>query len=545
MDALVNGNPGVPVSIHADIRIFHGIFLSIRNDTALALEVVHALEYNEFLSRHEICDVAAFATHIVPDVHQRWQTLLGEGISPGLGLVLQKTQMYFIQSHAPPDGVNGAAGVGQGGEVAVQGKLPGKTIGSNMMKSTFTLDGIEVESEDKNRLIGYVSEHEHLYRCYSAERKRVLLTKFLVFTPALLLVKLNQFVKEADDDIPVHNEWTSVRTLELMLDLRVLVDDKKWERFIMFQWDASNPYLLSLGDFHPETTYLDVSHTTPTPKARKYIIDALRNLAAMFALSLGGEESSYFEAMKPMIIWLTEGHTRMAPDCYVCYRIHLALERLFRRFREERAVSADDIHSLVIVGAFEREMLAEFTRVRERMPGKDQHSGVVTQFMESTLGSINFGGKRGGTEKSLNREDDKERNSSGKKKSQAERRSDREMRNKTVGATTSTTPVKDENHISKKAKMDSVGKGVGNSSSEPCPFHLACLLGVKYPSGSGVIVCNHKDKPTCPRGVHVKELRECTSACASEAFRAGMKGTLLELCKSALETAIVEGKFKA
>ena len=57
----------------------------------------------------------------------------------------------------------------------------------------------------------------------------------------------------------------------------------------------------------------------------------------MFATTFGGNRTDYMASMDPMLAWLFKGETKMAADSFICFHVHLALERVFRRVREDKA----------------------------------------------------------------------------------------------------------------------------------------------------------------------------------------------------------------
>ena len=119
------------------------------------------------------------------------------------------------------------AGVTGAAAEEAQGRVSGeKLIVKQVLYSTRTSDGVEVEAEDRSKLIAFVAAREHLFRLFSPERRRVLLTKRLDFTSTLMFEIFTDVLVQMEDDIETHSDWEPLRQLGLLGSLRFEVAEK-------------------------------------------------------------------------------------------------------------------------------------------------------------------------------------------------------------------------------------------------------------------------------------------------------------------------------
>ena len=133
-----------------------------------------------------------------------------------------------------------------------------------------------------------------------------------------------------------------------------------------------------------------------TADCRGHLLTALGNLGAMLAVIFGGERIKYLQAMEPMCTWLLNWETKMAADSFVCFRIHLALERVFKRMREEKAKGPEPDQSMLTTDALVRELAFEFVAARGKMPAKDVTSGPIISWLADGYEKVVFRKPGGG-----------------------------------------------------------------------------------------------------------------------------------------------------
>ena len=488
-----------------------------------------------------------------------WSATAGPELAETAGDAIMVTREQFAQEHGPgglyhvPNPLGSGTGIGAAASGSSSSGTAGGLIGAthsigtgsplvtgatsgerykNTMTMTRDKDGNMFHSHRGNEAPLFVIKWQHLLRVLLPSRVTLMLGPDTDLTSESYLEKIKTIY-----DMVMHMKrsvdkcWTTIPGLRHVNLLRVFIDPEKFGRFLEFQFRAKTPYLLSLNDFLPESSTLELSRRESNSNDMTLLRVALDNLSQVLSVVLGEPVDSYQHGLKPAIDMINDMSVQSVPTSWTCYMISFGLQIVFTDFKEGVPLPSE-LDKYTKSGAFVRALRVEMQVASDNMPKGDAMSSQVQAFLDRTHAEIVWvapkkeGGKEGNREKSP-RSDVFEypNDGSGKPMTATMKRNLRRRLNekmKAAGLHTDGSSGLDKDaggagHSSSDRKGSGRGSKGGRGSGPvvgqygPAPLcigHLLHLLGVRGDHGYVIECKDSKGKETsCHKGYHPLNLK--------------------------------------
>lgn len=511
-----------------------------------------------------------------------WTVTAGLELAETAGEMIMATREEFSREHGPgglyhvpnlgglgavigaaaSTSSNSSAGRGSTGAHPTIVGSPGATgsTSGETYKNTMTLtrdkDGRLFHSHNGKEAPGFVIKWQHLFRVLLPARVTLMLGPDTDLTSESYLDK----VRTIYDMVTVmkrsvEDGWSTIPGLRHVNLLRVLVDPEKFSRFLEFKFRAKEPYLLSLNDFLPESSTLEISRKESNSNDMTLLKVALDNLSQVLSVVLGEPVERYQLGLKPAVDMVNDFSAQPVPTSWVCYMISFGLQIVFYDFKEGVPLPAEP-DKYMKRDAFVSALSSEMTIASGCMPKGDAISSQVQTFLDKTHSEIKYvaPGKVGG--RARDKEEGKGRNPNN---SGSDEKEDSDVKDGTLTAT-----QRRNKRRKLQAKMlaagrhtdgaSSSGQGTGGgkgAASKPdkygpspmCMAHLLHLLGVRNDKGY-IIECKNGQRvgSSCKFGYHPLSLKMVIAEDAKKAIEnSDCWGTVLSDALKA-HTDTVKGK---
>ena len=303
--------------------------------------------------------------------------------------------------------------------------------------------------------------------------------------------------------------WASAALRRDLKHLRVFTDLEKFGRVLWFQFKSRKPYLLSLNDFLPSSTVLDVKKIEKDTDDLNQIRWALSNVAKVFSIILGDPQDTFEKSLKPVFEALNVLAIQSVPLSWICYLISVGLEVVTTEMRE--GIPDDsNLKMYRTPGIFQQLLEAEMVEAASRMlPKGDSVSMAVENFVNIQHKEIQWEDPRGKVSSTAGKgsgsgaADKRPSPSDGQPLTNAAKRKARRLRAADPGA--------GQGNQSGPSGQKTGGQ-TGNKygpGSHICPPHLLHLLGCRGTSGH-VIFCDmvKTGSSGCSRGRHPTNFKQ-------------------------------------
>jgi hypothetical protein len=471
-----------------------------------------------------------------------WTVVAGPTLAETAGEMIMATREEFVQEHGPgglyhvhnPRGLGAGIGAATGtssssstgrgilGASSPSGtsSTPGETY-KNTMTMTRDKDGRMFPSHNGKEAPGFVIKWQHLFRVLLPARITLMLGPDTDLTSESYLDKIRTiYDMVAVMKRSVEDGWTTIPGLRHVNLLRVIIDPEKFGRFLEFKFRAKTPYLLSLNDFLPESSTLEISRKESNTNDMTLLKVALENLSQVLSVVLGEPVESYQLGLKPAMDMVNDFSAQSTPTSWVCYMISFGLQIVFSDFKEGVPLPAEP-DKYTKKDAFVIALCSEMRIASGCMPKGDAVSSQVQTFLEKTHNEIAWFAPRKVGGKDTAKEGGRERNQSGSgsegkdvSDDKVDNRTDTQKRNKRKR---DAKKLKAAESLADASSMSGQGAGGGKTSastagkygpSPMCISHLLGLLGVRNDKGY-IYACKkeHKTGSSCKYGYHPIQLK--------------------------------------
>ena len=473
-------------------------------------------------------------------------TAAGPMLAETAGEVIMATREEFAQEHGPgglyhepnPRGTGTAMGAATSTSSSISTGGRG-TVGSHLMgagspittgetfKNTMTMtrdkDGRMFPSHNGKEAPGFVIKWQHLFRVLLPSRVTLMLGPDTDLTSESYLDKIRTIYDMVTVmRRTVEEGWSTIPGLRHVNLLRVFTEPEKFGRFLEFKFRAKTPYLLSLNDFLPVSSTLEISRKESNSNDMTLLRVALDNLSQVLSVVLGEPVASYQLGLKPAIDMVNDFSAQSVPTSWVCYMISFGLQIVFYDFKEGVPLPAEP-NKYTKKGAFVEAMRVEMQVASDNMPKGDAMSSQVQAFLDRTHGDILWvdpkkaGGKEGNKEKNPRSSEsegkegyDKPQPLTATAKRNLRRRLNEKMHKAGVHTDGSSSSGKG---VGSTGQGSGGGKGSSHSAGKygPAPLcvgHLLGLLGIRGDHGY-VIKCEDAKRAgtSCGVGYHPPNLK--------------------------------------